>query len=402
MSEDCCLLEKTFALTSQKFEGTIALLDVSVDLRKIPATLVQETDAQYTYEHYKKELGGSQYITGDARDKVIANLTTYLTQIKADPLVFDPIICLENYAKSLESQVTNQKDRTEKEVDKVRGEFSKKLADALVENTRLTAEIDDSTRTNYLRKNLITDLEEKLKTRETSSDDKTLILTKTELEATKQEVEIHKNTISDLNKVIEKLKVDTKDNVAQLTNNYKLLSDEHESLKNACTTTDSEVVTLTKANSQLTAQLNQEIATKQVSVDSLRQTNKGLNLDIATLQQQLSQQTTQVTQPPNMTQTPPTPPTAPIQNPLIQQQRQRTPSPDPNNVPLTKSHLRELYSQDERKAIPVFKGKRGEQLINNWLKDAERVAQSAGWTPKDKIKYFSDRLRGDAADWHSY
>jgi hypothetical protein len=71
------------------------------------------------------------------------------------------------------------------------------------------------------------------------------------------------------------------------------------------------------------------------------------------------------------------------------------------DTPITKSHLRELYSQDERKSIPIFKGKRGEQLVNNWLKDAERVAQSAGWEKKDKIKYFSDRLRGDAADWHS-
>lgn len=228
-------------------------------------------------------------------------------------------IYLENYAKSLETQVDNQKkNRTAKEVDKIRGEFSKKLADALVENTRLTAEIDDSTRTNYLRNNLITDLEEKLKT-QTSSDDKTLILTKTELESAKQEVEVHKNIIRDLNKVIDKIKEDTKDNVAQLTHNYKLLSDEHESLKNACTTTDSEVNTLTKANSQLTTQLNriinvdlanltiltdqnvqltaqltklqQDVATKQLSVDSLRQTNKGLNLDIATLQQQLAQQT---------------------------------------------------------------------------------------------------------------
>ena len=86
-----------------------------------------------------------------------------------------------------------------------------------------------------------------------------------------------------------------------------------------------------------------------------------------------------------MTPTPPTPPTAPIQNPLNQQQAPRAPSPDPNNVPLTKSHLRELYSQDERKSIPVYKGKRGDQLINNWLKDAERVAQSAGWSAKDKI-----------------
>ncbi|EFX73066.1 hypothetical protein DAPPUDRAFT_325562 [Daphnia pulex] len=69
--------------------------------------------------------------------------------------------------------------------------------------------------------------------------------------------------------------------------------------------------------------------------------------------------------------------------------------------PKVTCQLSELYSQDERKSIPVDKGKRGDQMINNWLKDAERVAQSAGCDAKDKIKYFSDRLRGDAADWHS-
>ena len=62
-------------------------------------------------------------------------------------------------------------------------------------------------------------------------------------------------------------------------------------------------------------------------------------------------------------------------------------------TPITKRHLRELYSQDERKSIPIFKGKRGEQLVNNWLKDAERVAQSAGWEKKDKIKYFYSRSK---------
>jgi hypothetical protein len=72
-----------------------------------------------------------------------------------------------------------------------------------------------------------------------------------------------------------------------------------------------------------------------------------------------------------------------------------------DNTPVTKGHLRELYSHDERKSIPVFKGKRGEQLVNNWLKEAERVAQSAGWNATEKIKYFSDRLRSDAADWHA-
>jgi hypothetical protein len=33
-----------------------------------------------------------------------------------------------------------------------------------------------------------------------------------------------------------------------------------------------------------------------------------------------------------------------------------------DNTPVTKGHLRELYSHDERKSIPVFKGKKGEQL----------------------------------------
>jgi hypothetical protein len=145
---------------------------------------------QYTFELYKKELGGSQYITGEARDKVVNALTTYLTQLKGDPLIFSPLIqdiktahskevdfrnrafktfkrellfkqlYLENYTNSLELQVANQKDRTEREIDKVRGELSKKLAGALVENTRLTAELDDSTRTSYIRKNLISDLED--------------------------------------------------------------------------------------------------------------------------------------------------------------------------------------------------------------------------------------------------
>jgi hypothetical protein len=67
-----------------------------------------------------------------------------------------------------------------------------------------------------------------------------------------------------------------------------------------------------------------------------------------------------------------------------------------DNTPVTKGHLRELYSHNERKSIP-----NSEQLVNYWLKDAERVAQSAGWNATEKIKYFTDHLRSDAADWHS-
>ena len=72
-----------------------------------------------------------------------------------------------------------------------------------------------------------------------------------------------------------------------------------------------------------------------------------------------------------------------------------------DNTLVTKGHLRELYSHAERKSIPVFKGKRGEQLVNNWLKEAERVGQSAGWNATEKVTYFSDRLKSDSADWHS-
>ncbi|EFX65399.1 hypothetical protein DAPPUDRAFT_333222 [Daphnia pulex] len=43
MSENRVILEKTFALTSQLREGTIALLNLTVELRKIPATVERET-----------------------------------------------------------------------------------------------------------------------------------------------------------------------------------------------------------------------------------------------------------------------------------------------------------------------------------------------------------------------
>jgi hypothetical protein len=42
MSENRAILEKTFALTSQQQEGTIVLLDVTVEVRKIPATVERQ------------------------------------------------------------------------------------------------------------------------------------------------------------------------------------------------------------------------------------------------------------------------------------------------------------------------------------------------------------------------
>ncbi|EFX66896.1 hypothetical protein DAPPUDRAFT_115918 [Daphnia pulex] len=407
---------------------------------------------QYTYEFYKKELGGSQYITGEAKEKVVDDLASYLVQLKGDSLVYNPLIqnirtahskevefrnkafkvfrrelifkqlSIENYANSLEAQLETQKAKN-----------------CLVDNTRLTAEVDNLQLSNVKLATRIAELKSKVENQQTSGESKSFFneyeAVKSDLEKMEDELSTKDEYIKNLKDTLTQLENDSKEKVKQLVDSYNALSIKHDILENSCKTADSEVIELKNKNSQLTAQLNkvindnlanltdlsdqnvqlttqltklqQDVATKQLSVDCLRQTNKGLNIDIATLQQQLAQQTAQITQPPNMTPTPPTPPnpptppTAPIQNPLNQQQRQRTPSPDPNNVPLSKSHLRELYSQDERKSIPVYKGKRGDQLINNWFKDAERVAQSAGWSAKDKIKYFSDRLRGDAADWHS-
>jgi len=298
--------------------------------RKDATNQVYNSLKQYTYELHKKEFGSPEYLTGEAGDKVLSNLEKYLVELKGEQTTFSPLLrnikeahnkeitfrnkafkvfkrellfkqlALETYATNLEHDVEKEKKGSDNKVDKVRRDFSKKLADCLVDNTRLTAEVE-----------------------------------------------------ADL--------VKAEDNVTDLTN-------------------------------QLT-KLQQADADNQATVKTLRQDNYTLTHNIATLQHQLTQQTAQLAQ---LTTMAPTPPTNPPQHP-----QQAAPVPDPDDIPVTKSHLRELYSQDERKSIPVYKGKRGDQLINNWLKDAERVAQSAGWTPKDKIKYFSDRLRGDAADWHS-
>jgi hypothetical protein len=44
---------------------------------------------------------------------------------------------------SIEAQLETQKAKSEKEVDSVRRDLSKKLADCLVNNTRLTAEVEN-------------------------------------------------------------------------------------------------------------------------------------------------------------------------------------------------------------------------------------------------------------------
>ena len=63
--------------------------------------------------------------------------------------------------------------------------------------------------------------------------------------------------------------------------------------------------------------------------------------------------------------------------------------------------LGELFSREEKKTIPTYKGKTSDKPVTDWLKIAERVAQNNNWDPAQKIRFFSDRLGGEAIDWHT-
>ncbi|KAI9550704.1 hypothetical protein GHT06_006205 [Daphnia sinensis] len=62
--------------------------------------------------------------------------------------------------------------------------------------------------------------------------------------------------------------------------------------------------------------------------------------------------------------------------------------------------LGELFSREDKKLIPPFKGKSTDKLITEWLKIAEHVARNNNWNDEQKIRFFSDRLKGEALEWH--
>ena len=63
-------------------------------------------------------------------------------------------------------------------------------------------------------------------------------------------------------------------------------------------------------------------------------------------------------------------------------------------------HLGELFSREDKKTIPFYKGTSSEVLITDWIRKAERVATNNDWNASQKIRFFSDRLKSEAADWH--
>ncbi|EFX61106.1 hypothetical protein DAPPUDRAFT_340638, partial [Daphnia pulex] len=62
--------------------------------------------------------------------------------------------------------------------------------------------------------------------------------------------------------------------------------------------------------------------------------------------------------------------------------------------------LGELFSREDKKSIPTFKGKSTDKLITEWLKTAEHVARNNDWDDDQKIRFFSDCLKGEALEWH--
>ena len=62
--------------------------------------------------------------------------------------------------------------------------------------------------------------------------------------------------------------------------------------------------------------------------------------------------------------------------------------------------LGELFSREDKKSIPAFKGKSTDKLITEWLKAAEHVARNNDWDEDQKLRFFSDRLKGEALEWH--
>ncbi|KAK4045287.1 hypothetical protein OUZ56_032825 [Daphnia magna] len=67
--------------------------------------------------------------------------------------------------------------------------------------------------------------------------------------------------------------------------------------------------------------------------------------------------------------------------------------------PLVKA-LGELFFREDKKAIPIFKGKSKDKLVSGWLRGAEHVARNNEWDDNQKIRFFSDRFKGEAFEWH--
>ena len=53
------------------------------------------------------------------------------------------------------------------------------------------------------------------------------------------------------------------------------------------------------------------------------------------------------------------------------------------------STLKEIFSREERKLIPIFTGD-DDIDVEEWLKEAEKVAISNEWSDEQKLRFFPD------------
>lgn len=60
--------------------------------------------------------------------------------------------------------------------------------------------------------------------------------------------------------------------------------------------------------------------------------------------------------------------------------------------------LGELFSREDKKSIPTFKGKSTDKLITKRLKVAKHVAHNNEWEDDQKIRFFSDQLKGKSIE----
>ncbi len=58
--------------------------------------------------------------------------------------------------------------------------------------------------------------------------------------------------------------------------------------------------------------------------------------------------------------------------------------------------LSDIFSREERKLIPIFTGDLDDKDIEEWLDEAEDIAESNNWTDAQKLRFFPDRLKGEA------
>ena len=62
--------------------------------------------------------------------------------------------------------------------------------------------------------------------------------------------------------------------------------------------------------------------------------------------------------------------------------------------------LAELMSHQHKQTIPIFSGYLHEVSWEDWIRDAERVARTAGWDNEMRVRFFGDRLKHMALAYH--